>query len=54
MERYFTRSEVAERFRVTPWTVSQWIKSGKLKAKKVGRKLLITEKAVSEAMEAVR
>ena len=54
MDRYLTRKEVADRLRVTPETVSDWIRAGKLKAEKVGKKLLITEKAVLDAVEAVK
>ncbi len=54
MDRYLTRKEVADRLRVTPETVSDWIRDGKLKAEKVGKKLLITEKAVLDAVEAVK
>lgn len=50
MDRFMTRKEVAERLRVTPETVSDWVKAKKLKAEKVGRKLLILESSVKKAL----
>lgn len=51
MEKYLTRKEVAHRLRVTPETVSEWVKAGKLTAKRIGKKLLIPESAVQEAVK---
>ena len=42
-EIYFTIKEVSERFRVTPATVINWIKSGVLDAYKLGGVYRITE-----------
>ena len=48
---YMTRKEVAELFRVTPETVSDWVKAKKLKATKIGKKLLIKRDSVKEASQ---
>jgi excisionase family DNA binding protein len=45
---YMTRKEVAELFRVTPETVSDWVKARKLKATKIGKKLLIHKDTVKD------
>jgi len=50
MDQYLTRKEVAERLRVKPETVSDWVKAGKLTAKRIGKKLLIPESAIKEAV----
>ncbi len=54
MDEYLTRKEVARLFRVTPETISDWVKIGKLKAVKVGKRLLIPQDCVKIAMEAVK
>jgi len=51
MNKFLTRKEVAFRLRVTPETVSDWVKAGKLEAKRIGKKLLIPESAVKEAVK---
>jgi len=51
MEAFLTRKEVADRLRVTPETVSEWVKAGKLTAKRIGKKLLIPESSVKEAVK---
>lgn len=48
---YMTRKEVALLFRVTPETVSDWVKAKKLKAIKIGKKLLIRKDSVKEAAQ---
>lgn len=35
-ERYYTTEEVAELLQVTPWTVTQWLKAGKLRGVQPG------------------
>lgn len=42
-EKYYTPDEVAEILKVTPWTVREWCKAGKLKASKPGRSWRIEE-----------
>lgn len=39
-KRYLTRKEVAEKFHVSLSTVHAWINSGKIQAKKMGRRTL--------------
>jgi excisionase family DNA binding protein len=36
--RYLTLREAADWLRLTPYTVKQWIKSGKIKGKKIGKR----------------
>jgi excisionase family DNA binding protein len=45
----FTTNEAASELGVTPSRVRQMILEGKLKAKKIGRDLLISEKALAGA-----
>lgn len=42
-ERWFTYSQVAERYGVSKMTVWRWVKSGLLQAKKIGGKVYFTE-----------
>jgi excisionase family DNA binding protein len=51
MNEMFTLHEVATRLRVSEVTLYRWIKSGKLKTKKAGRKHLITEEAIQEILK---
>ncbi len=43
MQKYLTTSDVAEMLQVTPETVWNWIRAGKLRAIKIGRGWRITE-----------
>lgn len=36
---YYTPQEIAQLFKVAPYTVSDWIRKGKLNATKIGSKL---------------
>lgn len=45
-----TRDEAAAALRVTPRTVSEWIKSGKLKAVKPGRRVLIPREEIDRLL----
>ena len=45
---FLTCEELAVRYHVTITTVYEWIKGGKLKAKKIGRRYLIPQSAVDE------
>lgn len=38
MEKVYTCKEVAEKYRVSEFTIREWIKSGKLKAVRTGEK----------------
>lgn len=51
MERLLTPEEVAERLSVTPRTVRDWLKAGKLQGMKAGRLWRISEKALCEFLE---
>lgn len=51
--RAFTVKEVADNFGVTIMTIRNYIKSGKLKARKVGVKYYITEDNLREFFEGV-
>ncbi len=45
---YFTCEEIAKMFRVTPRTVYNWIRSGKLPAIKIGRDYRITGDSIKQ------
>ena len=45
---YYTTSEVAEKFRVTPATVRRWIREGNLEAYKIYGRYLIHKDDVAE------
>lgn len=51
-EKLLTPEEVAERLAVTPRTVRDWLRAGKLQGVKAGRLWRITEKALCEFLEA--
>ena len=42
-EKFYTPAEIAERYRVQPRTVWEWIRTGKLRAVKVGNYYRIRE-----------
>lgn len=42
-DKYLTIEEVADKLRVTAWTVREWVKSGRLQAIKPGHQYLIAE-----------
>ena len=46
MHRYYTVKEVAQMFRVKEPTIYYWIKKGKIKAIKIGKKWLIPEEEI--------
>lgn len=49
-QKFMTTQEVAERFRVTSQTIKQWVRTGGIKAKKVGGKgkLLFDEEYINK------
>jgi excisionase family DNA binding protein len=49
--KFYTIKETAEAFKVTPQSIRMWIKSGKLKAQRIGRPILITEKNLREFLK---
>lgn len=46
--KFFTTLEVASKLKVTPQTIREYIKQNKLKAQKVGRSFLVSEKSLFE------
>ena len=46
----YTLTQCEEIFHVTHVTLLNWVKTGKLKATKVGRKWLVTEETVKEML----
>jgi excisionase family DNA binding protein len=45
--KFYTIPETAEALQVTPQTIRSWIKKGRLKAQRIGRPILITDKNLS-------
>lgn len=50
MQRHYTCYEVAELFGVTFRTVYAWVRSGKLRAVKIGKRWYIPKAAVGELL----
>lgn len=50
--RLLSPEEVAERLTVTPRTVRDWLRAGKLRGTKAGRLWRVSEEAVCEFLEA--
>ena len=50
--KFYTIPETAQALRVTPQTIRAWIKQGKLKGKRIGRPILITENNLKEFLQA--
>jgi excisionase family DNA binding protein len=46
--KFYTIPEVAKVLKVTPQTIRVYIKKGKIKGKRVGRPILITEKNIKD------
>jgi excisionase family DNA binding protein len=46
--KFYTVTETAGILNITPQTVRAYIKQGKLRGKRIGRPILITEKALRE------
>jgi excisionase family DNA binding protein len=44
--KFYTVTETAGLLNITPQTVRAYIKQGKLRGKRIGRPILITEKAI--------
>jgi excisionase family DNA binding protein len=49
--KFYRIPEVAETLQVTPQTVRAYIKQGKIKAKRIGRYILITERNLMEFLQ---
>lgn len=50
-ERYYTIDEVADMLKVVYMTVYRWIKQGKLKAFRVGKKYMIKKSDIENLIE---
>lgn len=50
---YLTRRETAEMLRVSLVTLNQWVSDGKIKAYKIGRRVLFRADEVAQAAQAV-
>jgi excisionase family DNA binding protein len=49
--KFYTIPETAEALQVTPQTIRAYIKKGRIKAQRIGRPILITEKNLKEFLE---
>jgi excisionase family DNA binding protein len=47
-ETYYTVTELAEVLSITPQTVRKYIKEGRIDSQRIGRPLLIRERAIKE------
>lgn len=54
LERLLSPEEVAERFKLKPKTVREWLRTGKLRGVKVGRLWRIEEKALEEFLRGIK
>ena len=50
-EKYYTRKEAAKRARITMPTLDKYIQEGKIKAHRVGRRVLFSEEDIRSAVE---
>ena len=48
---FYTVQEIAQLLDITPQTVRTYIKEGKLKGKRIGRPILITQESLSAFLE---
>lgn len=48
MEKYFTAQEVAKIYNVEHRTMLGWLRDGKIKAKRIGKKWAITKQALED------
>lgn len=49
--KFYTVTEVASTLRITPQTVRIYLKEGKIKGQRIGRPILITERALKEFLQ---
>ncbi len=49
--KFHNVKEVADRFPVTEQTIKNWCRSGRLKSRKIGREIYITEDDINEFLE---
>ena len=52
--KFYTIRELAQALHITPQTVRAYIKQGKLKSKRIGRPIFITENNLKEFLQATR
>lgn len=52
--KYLTRQEIADTYKVSLTTVHDWVKSGKLKAVKIGGRVLFPADKVTSAVQEKR
>ena len=50
-EKYYTRKEAAKRARITMPTLDKYILEGKIKAHRLGRRVLFSEEDIKQAIE---
>ncbi len=50
-EKYYTRKEAAKRARITMPTLDKYIQEGKIKAHRLGRRVLFSEDEIKKAIE---
>ena len=50
-EKYYTRKEAAKRARITMPTLDKYIQEGKIKAHRLGRRVLFSEEDIRNAIE---
>lgn len=50
-EKYYTRKEAAKRVRITMPTLDKYIQEGKIKAHRLGRRVLFSEEEIKKAIE---
>lgn len=49
--KYYTRKEAAKRARITMPTLDKYIQEGKIKAHRLGRRVLFSEEEIKKAIE---
>lgn len=49
--KFYRIPEAAEALQVTPQTIRAWVKQGRIKATRIGRPLLITEKNLKDFIQ---
>ena len=50
-EKYYTRKEAAKRARITMPTLDKYIQEGKIKAHRLGRRVLFSDEDINQAIE---
>jgi excisionase family DNA binding protein len=50
-QKYYTRKEAAKRARITMPTLDKYIQEGKIKAHRLGRRVLFSEEDIKNAIE---